>query len=220
MNSWQRTRNWRGLSARRRALALAAGMLVLLCSGCTSLYMTKEVPLATTDQAYPHLAAPNKAEIPPEATKMAVYEAAFEDVFRFANVSASQAQFEVETVDAGKGLIFATRSTMMSPFQQYAPPPSPHRFFYAIQVKELAAKRTEVRIMAKVQGKCQTSNGAFRAFTGVFTLGVSEMALAPISAECKAITVPGWALGFHSTEQEMGQFQTFLRNNLLVAGLL
>ncbi|CAN5255699.1 hypothetical protein BH09PSE6_BH09PSE6_12590 [soil metagenome] len=188
--------------------------VLLSCFACCP---TPAAQLAEVQEVFPDAAQVSSGVgIPPEAMKTAVYEASFEDVFRVANVSASQAQLNVEDVQKKAGQIFATRSVMIT-FQQDS---TAARYFYLISVKEMAAKRTQVRIAAKVQGKCERLGAGFRAFTGVFTLGVSEIALAPMASQCKDLSSPNWALDRLSAETEMAQFQTFMRNSLIAAGLM
>lgn len=155
-----------------------------------------------------------------EAMKVAVYEAGFEDVFRVASVSASQAQLNVEQVDKKSGLIFATRDAMLLPGVSAYDQPVPHRFFYVISVTELDATRSQVRVVAKVQSECKKVRGGGRAVMGIFSFGMSEIALAPLNHTCDKVSQIRWAQGTHTAALELGQFQVFMRSNLLAAGLL
>ncbi|CAN5269774.1 hypothetical protein BH10PSE17_BH10PSE17_28770 [soil metagenome] len=198
---------------RDAASAAVVSIAVSMMAGCA----TPPAQLVQVHEAFPDPSqVATGTGIPPEATKSAIYEASFEDVFRVANVSASQAQLNVEEVQKKAGQIFATRSAMIT-FQQSS---TAARFYYVISVKELAAKRTQVRIAAKVQGKCETIGSGFRVFTGVLTLGVSELGLGPLASQCKELSTPNWALDKFSAETEMGQFQTFMRNSLIASGLM
>ncbi|KLD76795.1 hypothetical protein FZ025_13645 [Xanthomonas hyacinthi] len=205
----------------RPHVAIACGLAIMLAlSGCAS---TPNRPLqSSAREAFPDLSqAVSGNEAPAEAMKVAVYEAGFEDVFRVASVSASQAQLNVEQVDKKNGLIFATRDAMLLPGISAYDQPSPHRFFYVISVTELDAKRSQVRVVAKVQAECQNSvEGGNRALLGALSFGMSEIALAPIRHACERITHTRWAQGTWTAALEMGQFQVFMRNNLLAAGLL
>ncbi len=204
---------WPGV---RLLLACLGG---LVFAGCT----TTAAQLQTVHEAFPDpVQVASGADIPTEAAKTMVYEVAFEDVFRLASLSASQAQLNVEDVQKRDGFIFATRSAMLMP-PVGNQGTTPHRFFYVISIKELAARRTQVRIAAKVQGKCERLTGGARAIFAVTSFGITEAMLAGLGnpqAECDALNSPNWALDKRSAEPEMAQFMVFLRNNLLAARLL
>ncbi len=155
-----------------------------------------------------------------EAAKTNVLEAPYEDVFRAASVAASQAQFNVEHVQKSRGLILASRPVKMRPHGTSADYPewqiTDHAYFYAVSVRELGPKRTEVRISAKVQGRC----GMWSAGMYVMTGGLGTAYFNEQNARCRELSSGMWAIGSHNTAQEMGQFLTFLRNNLLAAGML
>lgn len=215
---------------RRRTLRDASRRLLpavaaLCMAGCISTPPLAD--LAPLEDVFPQ--APAEAEyasIPQQAVKTAVYEAPFEDVFRLASVSASQAQLNVERVDRQGGVILATRATMMAPDTvMNGGELLPHRYYYVIRVKELESRRTEVRVAAKVQGTCRITGGKNRAILGVMSLGMSEVAGAGalFGAEdkaCREVMTPRWAAGRQSTEPELANVQTFLRNHLLAQGLI
>lgn len=204
----------------RVALILASAAAAAGCATVTKVELA-EVRDVFSDRS--QLATGNG--VPPEASKTAVYDVPFEDVFRLTNLSASQAQLSVEDVQKNAGIILATRSVMKDP-SGMGSAPTPHRFFYAVSVQELAPKSTRVRVVAKMQGKCQTSTesvpggSAMYAFVTVSTLGLGHMALAPLDKRCKELRQPHWATDKDSAEQELSQFFIFLRNNLLAARLL
>jgi hypothetical protein len=148
----------------------------------------------------------NTEQIPQDSFKKMLFQAPYEDVFRAASVSASQAQFSVEEEKKAEGVILATRTAKEQPPQIYPMSPvnqQPHQrnYYYAILVKEKGPKSTEVVIMAKVQGKCLT-----------------ELLISP--AVCKAYATPHWASGHDNAMQDLNQFIVFLRNNLIAAGLI
>lgn len=204
----------------RPHVAIACGLAIMLAlSGCAT---SPDRPLqSSAREAFPDMSqAASGNEVPAEAMKVAVYEAGFEDVFRVASVSASQAQLNVEQVDKNNGLIFATRDAMLLAGVTAYDQPSPHRFFYVISVTELDAKRSQVRVVAKVQAECKKIRGGGRAAMGILSFGMSELAFAPVNKSCDRVTQTRWAEGTHTAALELGQFQVFMRNNLLAAGLL
>lgn len=204
----------------RPHVAIACGLAIMLAlSGCAS---TPDRPLqSSAREAFPDLSqAVSGNGVPAEAMKVAVYEAGFEDVFRVASVSASQAQLNVEQADKKNGLIFATRDAMLLAGVTAYDQPAPHRFFYVISVTELDAKRSQVRVVAKVQAECKKIQGGGRALMGIFSFGMSELAFAPVNKNCERVTQTRWAQGTFTAALEMGQLQVFMRNNLLAAGLL
>jgi hypothetical protein len=146
----------------------------------------------------------NTDQLPYESFKKAVFEVPYEDVFRAASLSASQAQFNIEEERKADGLILATRTVQERPPRDAAPGnqrPHQRNYYYAIVVKEKGPKSTEVVIMAKAQGKC-----------------LADPLGSP--AQCRAYAIPHWAAGHDNPTQDLGQFMTFLRNNLIAAGLL
>ena len=145
-------------------------------------------------------------QIPQDSFKKMVFQAPYENVFRTASVSASQAQLSIEEESKGEGVILATRIVQALPPQNL--PISPgnklshqRNYYYAILVKEKGAKSTEVLITVKSQGKCLIDP------------------LCNTSA-CKAYAIPHWATGHDHAMQDLNQFMIFLRNNLIAAGLI
>lgn len=146
----------------------------------------------------------NTDQLPYDSFKKAVFKVPYEDVFRAASVSASQAQFNVEEERKADGVILATRIIQERPPHDGAPGnqrPHQRNYYYAIVVKERGPKSTEVVIMAKAQGKCLADP----------LMG---------TAQCRAYAIPHWATVYDNATQDLGQFMTFLRNNLIMAGLL
>jgi hypothetical protein len=148
----------------------------------------------------------NTDQIPRDSFKKAAFKVPYEDVFRAASVSASQAQFSIEEERKADGVILAMRTIQERPPQDIPIAPGnqrPHQrnYYYAIVVKEKGPKSTEVVIMAKAQGKCLVD---------------------PLSATaaCKAYAVPHWAAGHDDATPDLNQYMIFLRNNLIAAGLL
>lgn len=148
----------------------------------------------------------SEAATPPaefsEATRSSTFNAAFEDVFRAASVAASNAQLHIESEHKSSGFIVASRAVKMIPRGTDNTQPSEHIYFYAVVVRELGPKRTDVRISAKVQGRCQLS-------------------ILPGHREyCRKLSSGMWAVSQHGTTEELLRFLTFLRNNLIAAGAI
>lgn len=207
-----------GLSSvvRPRAGAMGGLALAVLLGGCAPMQQNTLRDYAS--EAFPDLSGVADGQgVPNTATKVADYPVSYDDAFRAANMSVSQAQLNVEKVDARKGTILATREA-----QQVGGDGRPveTRYFYAISVTELGAKRSRIRIVAKMQAPCYAYSPAQRLMYDVGSLGATELinaTLAPVFQDCKEHEQPNWP---RATLQELGNFQVFVRNNLLAAGLL
>lgn len=201
---------------------LAAVLLGLALSACMSAPSLQPKQFMTLRQAFPDPATRMPPTTLPDAAVFSAFDASFEDVFRLASVSASQAQFHVEEQYKSEGLILASRSVLMRPHgtaAEKAQPSwasTPHLYFYAISIRELGPKQTEVRLAAKVQGKC----GLWPASLKFASLGIGVPMMNQENAHCEELSKGMWATDAHTSAAEMKQFLIFLRNNLLAAGLI
>ena len=172
---------------------------------------------ASTFEAYP-----DANSLKPPKDKTDVYEtalimAAYADVYRAALISATQLQLNVTQDDETKGNIFAVKIVQSAPTVSKSDGIGGYnqrRYHYAIVIKELAAKKTRVTIMAKAQGACQAVHG----FTHFLTAGISLM-IEDDEDRCNKYSTVHWADGFDNTKAELSQYITFVRNNLISAGL-
>lgn len=194
---------------------LSFGMLLGMIGGCATESLPKH--FASTGQAYPD-AASMVPPSDPDTFERSVFPAPYEDVYRAALVSASQVQLNVTFDDKSTGNIFAKRVV------QRAPSPSnagglggqaERRYFFAIVVKELGPKKTQVTIMAKAQGRCEPIS----AWVNVATAGIAAPSRSTANEECLRYSKVHWASGKENQEEQMGQFMTFVRNNLIAAGV-
>jgi hypothetical protein len=205
------------LSAIRPCAGLIGGLaLAGLLGACAPMQQNTLQEHART--AFPDLPGVVTGQgVPSTAMKVADYAVSYDDAFRAANISVSQAQLNVEEVDKKKGQILATREAQQMGSNGR---PIETRYFYAISVTELGAKRSRVRIVAKVQAPCFAYNSAQRLMYDVGSFGTTELvnaAVFPVFKDCKEYQQPNWP---HATPPELGQFQVFVRSNLLAAGLL
>jgi len=200
---------------------LLAGAVCALIAGCASGPTYSPETFMTAREAFPTPATlPDQASA--QATRTSVYNAAFEDVYRAANVSASQAQFHIDGEQKSAGHILASRSLRMVPKNVNLDSSTEHMYFYSIVVRELGPKSTEVRISVKVQGKCIMLGAGRRAALGVFSLGLTEALNMSGNQQtnCTALSSGTWAARDYSNSEDMLRFLTFVRNNLLAAGAL
>ena len=101
----------------------------------------------------------------------------------------------IESSDKSKGLILATRVEKRL-WAGLAKPTEGH-LFYAITVKELKSRSTEVAVFAKVQASCYSLPGT-----------------------CQEPTTLHWSTGPDADGQGLSQLINFTRNNLTTAGAL
>jgi hypothetical protein len=184
------------------------GLLVLTITACMSTellparFMTAEEAFPSSDQSEPPAGS--------EASNKSVFNASYEEVFRASSVSAPLAMLQIQKEDKHSGVILATRSVSTAGMRMY---------FYSIRVKELGRKRTEVTIVAKLQGKCTPHPGIATALD-VATVGMVHGALSEEQKDCEHLIAGLWAEGKFSSAQEMSQFMIMVRNNLVAAGVL
>lgn len=184
-------------------------MALGIYSGCAA-NVWHPVRFSTTEEAFASLKPADQIP-PPDSVKKGVFRAPFEDVWRAASISASQAQLNVEIENKAKGVIFATRTIQAAPFptvptcqfsQPYNGVPQQRNYYYAIVLKEQEAKSTEVTVLALAQGRCIT--GACAGFVD--------------GEECRKYSSIHWATGLENSMTELNQVLIFIRNNLIAAG--
>jgi len=183
----------------------------MLGTGCAKVLPTR---FATIKEAYPtgeSLQPPSQA--PPDSFKKAVFEAPYEDVFRFAHVSATQALFNVESTDKAKGVILAARVAKI-----FADGEHESRYHYGILVKETGPKTTEVIIATKKQTSCAKMHEATAGFLTCISFGIlAPLAIVDASKCTEEKASLKWAT---DSLPEMNQFMMLIRNNLIQAGLI
>lgn len=157
----------------------------------------------------------------PDAVRRSLIAAPFADVQRAAMVAATQAQLNIEQEDKRSGVLLATRDVRAEWNPGNHNSVTDMRYAYLILVRETGPRTTEVLIASKVQANCRPYSGMERTLFAVTTLGISEAAgLGGGNARCQSIAEGMWAQGQVGSQQEMGQFMNFLRNNLIAAGAL
>lgn len=203
------------------ACALFCASLAL---GCTTVPDGGNFRFKSAVELFEESAAMDWSTIPAEANQMTVLPVAFADAFRAATVSATQAQFNIEKIDARQGRLLALRDLRAAWNPGNPNSITSMRYGYLIQLREQGPKLTEVRIAAKVQAYCEAVSGAGRVFFAVTTFGITEAVDGAntwsANDRCKALPAGIWARRPLDSQQEMGQFMNFVRNNLLAAGLL
>lgn len=151
----------------------------------------------------------------PQNSKMSmIYKASYEDVFRMAKVSASQAQFLIEKSDRENGYIYASQSTRrgvhiatLTPSEQVGGRTGgtvvSEKRFYLIRIKELTGESTEVTIVNKVQYECRYDD---------------DFLTDP--KPCDQMSQVHWPVGPQINITNLENFHKFLNNNLISAGLI
>lgn len=172
----------------------------------------------TMNQAYLPNEIPSSSSAPPESIKKSTFEAPFEDVFRAVTVSASQAQFNIESSDKSKGMILAER---IAPTGRVGDNNvTQTKFFHAIAVKEVGSKVTEVTILSKAQTRCGYQSAGTHVGLTILTFGIWLLFIPPMVAldnQCKDAAKLHWDT---MSLERLTQFMTFIRNNLIAAGVL
>jgi len=170
--------------------------VILICflASCTHLYPER---WATVDEAYSSQTEYKiTPEVPKDSYKQAVFNAPYADVFRAVEVAATQAGQNIESSNKSKGLILTTRGENRAwgtgPAKDRKGDILPGFFFYAITVKELDSRTTEVVIFSKAQRQ-----SIRKIYTGLH-----------------------WATGRDGDFQGLIQVINFTRNNLIAAGAL
>jgi hypothetical protein len=169
-------------------------ILACLLASCTPHVTLRVIPdrLATIEEAY---SSPQAYQVTPEITpgsyKKAVFNAPYADVFRAVELSSTQVGQNIESSDRAKGLILATRENKRDNGL-------PRHFYYAITVKELGSKATEVVVFSKMQFKLWTNEH-------------------PASGTVEEASRLKWSGEGDGT---LSQLMNFIRNNLYAAGAL
>jgi hypothetical protein len=153
---------------------------------------------ATVEEAYPSEQAYQITPgVPSDSYKKMVFNAPYADVFRAVEVAATQVGQNIASSDKSKGLILATRVELRkwqdTPYR--ANPSTEGHLFYAITVKELKSRTTEVAVFVKVQASCR-------------------------GPHCGKASTLHWATGQDADGQGISQLMNFTRNNLIAAGAL
>mgnify|MGYP001604059396 CR=1 FL=1 len=181
---------------------------VAVTAGCTKGILKPQGGMASVAAVYSTSEIESlKDKAPSQSRKSSLFAASYEDVYRAVFVSASQTQINIETENKSKGLVLGTRDIeTASMFRKCPAVPTgslTRRYYYAIVVKEQGAKSTEVFATVKVQGSCWTD---FCWDSG--------------NVECNNYSTPHWADRSENPEKELTQLMTFIRNNLIAAGVL
>lgn len=203
---------------RRRSLT-ASVIGAALLAACTT--GPGVVRMKSATEMFGAAASVNWQDAEPDAVRRTLLAAPFADVQRAAMVAASQAQFNIEQEDKRGGVLLATRDVRGEWNPGNHNSVTNIRYSYLIVVREAGPRSTEVRIGAKVQADCTPYSGIGRTVFAVTTLGISEATgMGEGNARCQRMADGTWAKGQGGSQQEMGQFMNFLRNNLIAAGAL
>lgn len=175
------------------------------------------------DEAYaPGAVTAPSPDVPFDSVKKSVFEAPYEDVFRAVSVAASQAQFNVESTDKKSGVIRATRTVAVK--NRVGGGSATRIYYYEIVVKEMGAESTEVTVFSKYQESCTRSSGFTWTMVSLLTFGIAlptALIAYPVERrQCNRAAELQWATEDYNSLQEMGQLMTFIRNNLIAAGVL
>lgn len=155
----------------------------------------------------------NLEGIPPDSYKRATYQAPYEDVFRIANVSATQAMMSVESINKTTGIIYAMKVTQEPGVWNYnacGSAKNEKRYFYAIKVSETGPEATEILILSKAQGAACYAGGA-----SIGTVVGSGMGLFK-KDEAEAYATVHWSTKL----QDLLEYFSLIRNNLIAEGLI
>ncbi len=198
-------RNLESATAARRGHTWLGVVLSLafLTGGCAT---TLPEHWSNAKEAYPGTQAMVPPADKPGAFEGATFSTAFEDTYRAASVSASQAMFDVTDEDKSAGYILAEQVPQGKPGLHY---------YYAIKIDELGAKKSRVTIMSKVQIQCVTFNAA----TDIATLGLLpavQHGTGETDEKCRENSEVHWG----GDAGQIKQFMSFVRNNLIAAGVL
>ena len=162
---------------------------------------------------------------PPDAVKVGVFAASYDDVFQSVTVGVTQALLNIEEIHEDKGVILATRSlSIKNAIGGQQGQRATRMFSYAIFLKELESEITEVTVIAKIQDSCFRTSGEEWVLLSILSFGIiAPTALLGYPMEisaCKKSSTIRWAVGQGNSIQELGQLMTFIRSNLFAAGLL
>lgn len=182
-------------------------------SSCGPEFVRMPQRFAKVDEVFP----PDKPpilppDIPSDSYKKMVFNAPYEDVYRAAEVSATQAILSIESSDKAKGVIKAELIKQITAGEWH--------YFFEIALKEIGPKSTEVIVTSKEQGSCNIRTQGYVCCLGIMTVGLA-LAMEPArNKKCEEISSVRWATGNTNVMQEMTNLMTFIRNNLLQAGVI
>lgn len=187
----------------RPRLSYAILSLWVLLAGCATTTLPER--WSTAKDAFP-----SKADMIPPADKTGVFEvtsftAPYEDVYRAASVSASQAMLDVTAESKDDGYILAEQIPQGKPGIHY---------YYAITVDELGPKQSRVTIMSKMQAQCVILGSGY----SIATLGIlpaAQHATGETDEACRENSQVHWG----GDPTQFKQFMSFVRNNLIAAGV-
>ena len=198
------------LSKSRFVMALIFSAIWL--SGCASGPSVLPTSFSTVMQAFSggdHLNPP--PNMPSDARKNTTVPVTYEDAYRAAVVSLTQAQIDIENENKAEGVVLAQQIVQVVPGFQ----PTNNfnnqrslerRYFYAIVLQEKGAELTQITAYAKVQGRCYFAPATF--------------GLPSDKVSCQHYSTVHWASGVDSAQEHLSQFMIFLRNNLIAAGAM
>lgn len=185
---------------------------VILACFLTSCATMRPERFATAEEAYPRGQAYQiTPEVPADSYKKAVFNAPYADVFRAVEVAVSQVGQNIESSDKSKGLILATRDELRG---------TARHFIYAITVRELESRTTEVTVFSKVQIRCRYEEAGGMCLMSCLTLGILLPFILSQNSHCTDISTPHWARGESADIQGLSQLINFTRNNLIAAGAI
>lgn len=195
------------------------GSVAVVCAlslgGCASTYLPEK--WSSLDEAFPPRERLRSSEVPSESQQRGIFAAPYEDVYRAAMTSLSQAQYNIGYEDKKSGSLAGTRIVQAPPgpgVGDNAVMPTERRYFVTVSVQERGPKSTEVLVAAKAQGRCQLTP----AVAHIITAGASAMM--GVNDKCRAYSELHWASGNTSASQDLNSLLNFIRNNLLAAGVL
>ena len=189
-------------------------VLFVFLNGCFPRGIVLPERFSTLKEAYPSDDVFDNLEgVPPDSYKKVTYQAPYEDVFRIANISATQAMFSVESINKSAGIIYAMKITQEPGVWNYSACGSAKnekRYFYAIKISETGSETTEIIVLAKAQGAACYAGGA-----SVGTVVGSGMGLFK-KDEAEAYASVHWSTKL----QDLLEYFNLIRNNLIAEGFI
>jgi hypothetical protein len=193
-------------------------LIIYLLSGCVPSGIYLPDNFSSIHEVYPSADAIDQVSgAPDSAFRKAVYAVPYGDVFRTAEVTATQLMMTIETLDEDSGIILA---------YSIVPEPQPFeqtqvcmglknevRYYYAIKIRETGPATTEVTLVSKAQGRC--------CYPGGTTVGGTVGSLMGVPFDEWQAMCEDFASVHYSTKQEdVLQYFNFMRLNLMNAGLI
>lgn len=177
-------------------------LILVLFAGCATTTLPER--WSTAKDAFM-----SKQDMLPPADKTGAFEvtdfaAPYEDVYRAASVSASQAMLDVTAESKSDGYVLAEQIPQGKPGIHY---------YYAITVDELGPKQSRVTIMSKMQSQCVILGSGY----SIATLGMlpaAQHATGETDEACRENSQVHWG----GDPIQFKQFMSFVRNNLIAAG--